>query len=90
MCIVVVHANYLHNKNESNDKERKKESERKNIVNSKNKISSTILQRRSELFKNHVRVILQMNRLSKFNDRDKNFKVIRFLIQFGLNIHNLI
>ena len=28
LCIVVVRANYLRNKNESNDKERKKENEK--------------------------------------------------------------
>ena len=60
------------------------------IVNSKNEVSPTISQRRSELFKNHSRVILRVNRLSKFNDRDENLKVIRFLIQFNLNIYNYI
>ena len=58
------------------------------IVNSKNEISSTMSQKRFELFRNHFRVISQVNKLSKFNDRDKNLKVIRFLIQFDSNIHN--
>ena len=60
------------------------------IVNSTNEISSTMSQRRSELFKNHFRVISRMNKLSKFNDCDKIFKVIRFLTQFDLNIYNRI
>ena len=58
------------------------------IVNSRNEISSTISQRRSELFRNYFRVISRVNRFSKFNDRDENFKVIRFLTQFDSNIHN--
>ena len=58
------------------------------IVNSRNEISSTMSQRRSELFKDYSRTILRVNRLSKFNDRDGNLKVIRFLTQFDLNIHN--
>ena len=32
--------------------------------------------------------ILRLNRLSKFNDCDKNLKMIKFLIQFGSNIYN--
>ena len=59
-----------------------------NIVNSKNEISSTMSQRRSELFRNYFRAISRVNRLSNFNDRAENFKVIKFLIQFGSNIHN--
>ena len=57
-------------------------------MNSKNEINSTMSQRRSGLFRNHSRVISRVNRLSKFNDCDENLKVIRFLIQFGSNIHN--
>ena len=45
-------------------------------------------QRRSELFRNHFRIISRVNRLSKFNDRDENLKMIKFLIQFDSNIHN--
>ena len=59
-------------------------------MNSKNKISSAISQRCSELFKRHFRAISRVNRLSKFNNRDRNFKVIRLLTQFGSNIHNRI
>ena len=60
------------------------------IVNSKNEISSTMSQRRSELFRDHFRIISRVNKLSKFNDRDENFKVIKFLTQFDSNIHNRI
>ena len=59
-------------------------------MNSKNEVSSTMLQRRSGLSRSHSRVILRVNKLSKFNDHDENFKIIRFLIQFGSNIHNRI
>ena len=45
-------------------------------------------QRRLELFRDHFRVISRMNRLSKFNDHDGNLKVVKFLTQFGSNIHN--
>ena len=45
-------------------------------------------QRRSEMFRNHFRVISQVSKLLKFNDRDENFKMIRFLTQFDSNIYN--
>ena len=59
-------------------------------MNSRNEISSMMSQRRSELFRNHSRTISRVNRLSKFNDRDRNLKMIRFLTQFDSNIHNRI
>ena len=59
-----------------------------NIVNSRNEISSTMLQRRSELFRNHFRVISRVNNFLKFNNHDKNFKVVKGLTEFDLNIHN--
>ena len=58
------------------------------IVNSRNEISSTMSQRDSELFRDHFQVISQVNRLSKFNDRDEILKVIKFLAQFDSNIYN--
>ena len=58
------------------------------IVNSKNEISSIMSRRRLKLFRNHFRAISRVNRLSKFNDRDENLKVIRFLTQFGSNMHH--
>ena len=60
----------------------------RNIVNSKKEVSSTMSQRRSELFRSYFRAISRVNKFSKFNDRDENLKVIRVLIQFGSNIHN--
>ena len=57
-------------------------------MNSKNKISSTMSQKRSELFRDHFRTISRVNRLLKFNDRDGIFKVIKFLTQFGSNVLN--
>ena len=59
-------------------------------MNSKNKVNSTMSQRCVKLFGSHSRIISRVNRLSKYNDRDKIFKIIKFLTQFDLNIDNRI
>ena len=57
-------------------------------MNSKNEISSTLLQKPPGRFKDYFRVISRVNIFSKFNDYDKNLEMIKFLTQFDSNIHN--